>query len=204
MSQQLGLRSGRNAGAEAAPALVAALLATLFAWAVASEAVGSGVDAAAVTGDLLVGIVWIGVSAALWQEERTRRMAALSAGFAATWLAGSIEPALVVLHRGPLMHLVLAYPSGRLDSSTVRLVVAAAYVQGALGAELDGAGWTLAFAAVLAGAASLRALAATGAVRRSRLVPLGSARAQGSSWRSALSRGWRVAMRTCSCPTSSS
>jgi hypothetical protein len=69
------------------------------------------------------------------------------------------------------MHLVLAYPSGRLDSSAARVVVAAAYIQGALGAELDEAGWTLAFGMVLAGAASLRALAATGAVRRSRLVP---------------------------------
>jgi hypothetical protein len=171
VSQPLGLRHGRRASAEAAPALVAALLAALLAWTVASEAVGSDVDALTVAGDLLVGTVWIGVSAALWQEERARGMAVLSAGFAATWLAGSIEPALVVLHRGPLMHLVLAYPSGRVDSSAGRLVVAAAYVQGALGAELDGAGWTLAFAAVLAGAASLRALAATGAVRRSRLVP---------------------------------
>lgn len=171
MSQPLGVRHGRHAGAEAAPALVAATLAALLAWAVASEAVGSEVDALAVTGDLLVGIVWIGVSAALWREERTRRMAAIAAGLAATWLAGSIEPALVVLHRGPLMQLVLAYPSGRLDSSAARVVVAAAYVQGALGAELDEPGWTLAFGIVLAGAGSLRALAATGAVRRSRLVP---------------------------------
>ena len=173
MSEQLGLRPRSHAGAEAAPALVAAVLAALLAWAAASEALGSDVDAVAVTGDLLVGIVWIGVSAALWQVERARPMAVLSAGFAATWLAGSIEPALVVLHRGPLMHLVLTYPSGRLDASPVRLVVAAAYLQGALGAELDGAGWTLAFAAVLAGAVSVRALAVTGAVRRSRLVPWG-------------------------------
>jgi hypothetical protein len=171
VSQPLGLRHGRHVGAEAVPALVAALLAALLAWAVATEAVGSEVDALAVTGDLLVGIVWIGVSVALWQVERARRMAPIAAAFAATWLAGSIEPTLVVLHRGPLMHLVLAYPSGRLDSRMARVVVAAAYLEGVLGAELDGPGWTLAFAVVLAGAASLRALAATGPVRRSRLVP---------------------------------
>ena len=173
MSQQLGLRPGRPAGAEAAPAPVAAALAGLLAWAVAAEAVGTDVNAVVVAGDLLVGMVWIGASVVLWRDERTRRMAALSAGFAAAWLAGSIEPALVVLHRGPLLHLVLAYPNGRLDSSTARVLVAGAYVQGALGAELDGAGWTLAFAAVLAGAASIHALAATGAIRRSRLVPWG-------------------------------
>jgi signal transduction histidine kinase len=180
VSQQLGLRPGRPAAAEAAPALVAAVLAALLAWAVSSEAVGSDVDTLAVTGDLLVGVVWIAVSAALWQEERARRMAAISAGLAATWLAGSIEPALVVLHRGPLMHLVLGYPSGRLDSTAARALVTAAYVQGALGAELDGPGWTLAFGTALAGAACVRAAAATGAVRRSRLVPAGVAAGAGA------------------------
>ena len=73
MSQPLGVRHGRHAGAEVAPALIAAALAALLAWAVANEAVGSEVDALAVTGDLLVGTAWIGVSAALWREERTPR-----------------------------------------------------------------------------------------------------------------------------------
>ena len=108
----------------------------------------------------------------LWQQERTRRAAAISAGFAAAWLAGSIEPALVFLHRGPLMHLVLSYPAGRIESRGARLAVGAAYIQGALGAELDGPGWTLAYTALLVAGVILRALSATGAVRRSRLVPL--------------------------------
>jgi signal transduction histidine kinase len=180
VSQPLGLRQGRHAGAEAAPALVAAALAALLAWAVATEAIGSEVDVVAVIGDLLVGIVWIGVSGVLWQEERARRMAAISAGLAATWLAGSIEPTLVALYRGSLMHLVLAYPNGRLDSAAARTLVTAAYVQGALGAELDGPGWTLAFGIALVGAGCLRAAAATGAVRRSRLVPAGVAAGAGA------------------------
>jgi hypothetical protein len=70
------------------------------------------------------------VAASSWLQGRTRRTAAISAGFAAAWLAGSVGPAFVVLHRGPLMHLVLAYPTGRLDSGLARLVVAAAYLQG--------------------------------------------------------------------------
>jgi signal transduction histidine kinase len=158
--------------ATAVGVLMSAALAALLAGAVANDLASAGADVLTVTGDLLVGVVWIGVAVASWPQERTRRAAAIAAGFAAAWLAGSIEPALVVLHRGPLMHLVLAYPTGRLDSGVARLVVGAAYVQGALGAELDGPGWTLAFAAVLVAAASTRALAATGAVRRSRLVPL--------------------------------
>ncbi len=172
MSQPLGLRHGRHPSGTAVQVLMSAALAVLLAGAIASDLPSAGADVLTGTGDLLVGIVWIGVAVSLWPRERTRRAAAISAGFAAAWLAGSIEPALVVLHRGPLMHLVLAYPTGRLDSGIARLVVGAAYVQGALGAELDGPGWTLAFATVLAAAVSIRALAATGAVRRSRLVPV--------------------------------
>ena len=172
MSQSLGLRHPRRARVTAAQILVSATLAALLGGAVANDLPSVRADAPAVTGDLLVAVVWIGVAVMLWPQERTRRAAAISAGFAAAWLVGSIEPALVFLHRGPLMQLVLAYPSGRLDSGLARLVVAAAYVQGAFGAELDGPGWTLGFATVLVAAASIRALAATGAVRRSRLVPV--------------------------------
>jgi hypothetical protein len=172
VSRPFGLSDGRHQGAFAVPVLGSAALVALLAAAIANDLVGEGADELTVTGDLLVGVVWIGVAVSSWLEERTRRTATISAGFAAAWLVGSIEPALVVLHRGPLMHLVLAYPTGRLDSGLARLVVAAAYLEGALGAELDGPGWTLAFATVLVAAASIRALAATGAVRRSRLVPL--------------------------------
>ena len=132
MSQPLGLRHGPHPGTGAVQVLVSAVLAALLVGAAATETLGAGTDALTVTGDLLVGVVWIGVAASLWPQERTRRAAAISAGFAAAWLAGSIEPALVLLHRGPLMHLVLAYPSGRLDSGVARLVVGAAYLQGAL------------------------------------------------------------------------
>jgi signal transduction histidine kinase len=167
VSRPLGLTSS----ATAVQVLICAALAALLAGAIANDLPSAGADALTATGDLLVGVVWIGVAVSLWPPERTRRAAAISAGFAAAWLAGSIEPALVVLHRGPLIHFVLAYPTGRLDSGIARLVVGAAYVQGALGAELDGPAWTLAFATVLVAAASIRALAATGAVRRNRLAP---------------------------------
>jgi hypothetical protein len=172
VSQPLGLRRGRHPSATAVQVLVSAALAALLAGAIANDLLSASADMLAVTGDLLVGVVWIGVAVSLWPQERTRRAAAISAGFAAAWLAGSIEPTLVVLHRGPLMHLVLAYPAGRLDSGIARLVVGVAYIQGALGGGLDGPGWTLAFATVFVASASVRALAATGAVRRSRLVPV--------------------------------
>ena len=171
MSQPHGLRHGRHPGATAVQVLISAALAALLAGAIANDPQSANVDTLAVTGDLLVAVVWIGVAASLWPQARTRRAAAISAAFAAAWLAGSIEPALVFLHRGPLMHLALAYPGGRLESGVSRMVVGAAYVQGALGAELDGPGWTLAFAITLVAATSARVLVVTGAVRRSRLAP---------------------------------
>ena len=41
------------------------------------------------------------------------RVAALLAATGLAWLAGSLVPAALYLHRGPLVHLLLAYPSGR-------------------------------------------------------------------------------------------
>ena len=69
------------------------------------------------------------VALVLWSRRSTRRNAALCAAFSASWLLGSIDPAFLFLHRGPLAHLLLAYPTGRLDSRLARVAVAAAYVR---------------------------------------------------------------------------
>ena len=115
--------------------------------------------------DLLVGAVWIAIAAVLWWPPRTRRSALLAAAFGVTWLAGSVDASLVFLHRGPLAHLLLAYPAGRLVSTPARAAVALAYAS----AFTD---WSLAFALGLVAAVAVRWLTATGVVRRSRLVPL--------------------------------
>src|ERR1700754_3993014 len=65
-----------------------------------------------VVGDLLVGAVWIAAGAALWP----RRSGLLTALVGATWLLGTLVPELVLLHRGALAHVLLAYTSGRLGS----------------------------------------------------------------------------------------
>jgi hypothetical protein len=51
-------------------------------------------------------------------------------GFA--WFLGGFASELVFLHRGPLVHLLLSYPRGRLESRLERAVVAAAYVSAAV------------------------------------------------------------------------
>ena len=123
--------------------------------------------------DLLVALAWLGSAAVLSLQPSTRRWATLAAVFAATWLLGSAVPELVLLHRGALAHVVLAYPHGRLGSMPAHAAVAAAYVA-ALAAD-DAPAWTIGYALALAGAAGVRMATATGSVRRSRAVPAGVA-----------------------------
>ena len=178
MSQPFHLGHGRRV-TTVVEALLAAALAALLVGAAIEQAASAGNEPVAVVGDLLVGVTWMSVALVLWSRRSTRRNVALCAAFSASWLLGSIDPAFLFLHRGPLAHLLLAYPAGRLDSGVARAAVAAAYVDGIVAGLGGGPAWTLAFAAGLVAAASLRVAMATGAVRRSRLVPLVAAVALG-------------------------
>jgi signal transduction histidine kinase len=129
--------------------------------------------------DLLVGLAWIGAGIAIWGRRRARRSAVLMVAVGVTWLLGDVDDTLALAHRGPLAHLLLAYPSGRLGSSAARAVAAATYVAAVAAAAWPGPLWTLGFAATLAIATLARFAATTGAVRRSRTAPLGVALAIG-------------------------
>ena len=54
-----------------------------------------------------------------------------AAGFA--WFLGALAPWAVYLHRGPLAHLILTYPTGRLAPSSrlFRAAIVAAYAYAA-------------------------------------------------------------------------
>lgn len=179
MSQPFHLGHGRRRVTTVVEALLAAALSALLVGVAIEQVASAGDEPLAAAGDLLVGITWMGVALVLWSRRSTRRTAVLCAGFSASWLLGSIDPAFVFLHRGPLAHLLLAYPTGRLDSGVARAAVAAAYVDGILAGLGGGPAWTLGFCAGLVLAVSLRVATATGAVRRSRLVPLLAAVAVG-------------------------
>jgi len=106
--------------------LVAGLAAGLAAdWAGDLE----GAEAAA---DLAVGLVLVACGAVAWGRRPESRVGALMSAAGFSWFLGTVfEPALF-LHRGPLVHLVLSYPTGRLNARVVRVVVAAAYVEAAI------------------------------------------------------------------------
>ena len=59
------------------------------------------------------------------------RIAGLLALTGATWWLGDVVPQAALVHRGPLVHLLLAYPEGRLGRRYERIVVAASYLTGA-------------------------------------------------------------------------
>jgi signal transduction histidine kinase len=171
VSQPFGLRHGEPRISTVVQALVAAAFAALLVAAATEEAASAGSEPLRVVADLVVAITWMAVAAALWSRASTRRNGVLAGAVAASWLFGSIDPAFVFLHRGPLAHVLLAYPAGRLHSAPARVAVAAAYLDGILAGSGGGPAWTLAFASVLMAAASVRLLVATGVVRRSRVLP---------------------------------
>src|SRR5262245_39192335 len=49
-----------------------------------------------------------------------------------TWFLGTAFEPFVFLHRGPLVHLHLSYPTGRIPTRLARIIVLAAYVDAAI------------------------------------------------------------------------
>lgn len=78
--------------------------------------------------DFAVGLAFIGGGAIALR--RSTATGVLMAATGTAWFLGSLAPGLVFLHRGPLAHLLLSYPRGRLESRADRVVVGAAYVDG--------------------------------------------------------------------------
>ena len=72
---------------------------------------------------------------------RARRMALLFEVVGFSWLLGALVPSLLDVYRGPLVHLLIAYPTGRVGGRLQRAVVVAAYLSGLFG-QLPGVGTT--------------------------------------------------------------
>jgi signal transduction histidine kinase len=103
--------------------------------------------------DLVVGLVLAGSAAVVLIRRRGHRVGVLLALTSATWFLGDLTPYLLYLHRGPMVHLHLSYPTGRLHRWPARIAVAAAYAWAVAEAWLDSAAVTAAVAIVVALAA---------------------------------------------------
>jgi signal transduction histidine kinase len=129
--------------------------------------------------DLVVGWTFLFCGLVAWSRRRESRTGLLLAGTGLAWFAGNFAEPLVTLHRGPLVHCVLAYPSGRLRSRGSRAAVAAAYAA-ALVAPLGRSGIaTIVLAALVVGVAARDYRQTVGRERRARFQSLQAASALG-------------------------
>ncbi len=127
-------------------------------------------EPAAAVGDFVVGFVFVVGGALVLRRSATT--GALLAATGLTWFLGGFLSWLVFLHRGPLVHLLLSFPRGRLESRFERAVVAAAYVEALVYPLGHSSLATLVLLAAVLVASLLRHARAGGAERRARAAAL--------------------------------
>jgi hypothetical protein len=122
--------------------------------------------------DLVTGLAFTaaGVIACFgYTESRVGPLLGLTA---AVWFLGSIWTVAATFHLGPLAHVLLSAPRGRLRGRSEHVVVAAAYADGILQSVQRSDIGTLAVACALGATALIRWSSAGGIARRAWLVPL--------------------------------
>ena len=136
--------------------------------------------------DFVVGLALVvcGVAAWFWRSGSRIGPLLVAAGFAwflGTFAGSSIDAAaevgavFVTLHRGPLVHAVLSYPTGRLGGRAQRLVVAISYVAAAIPDVGENAEATIVVAALVAVTAAWSFVRATGPQRPARATATAAA-----------------------------
>jgi len=146
-------------------AVVAAVSAELVA--------GRGMPDAA--GDLVAGLALLVGGAAAWARRPGSRSGPLSVLAGVAWFSGDLADVLLYAHRGPLVHLLLSYPSGRVDSRAAAVVIGAGYIDGLI-PELARLEWpTIALMAAVVTVAAWRHRTVGGVERRARAAALAGA-----------------------------
>ena len=167
-------------GARRGPAAILIAGAGLVLGLTAAASWNPGVDPRIVAADLSVGWIYIGGGIAVWSLRRNGPSGLLLGAVGVAWFAGTIWPSLEFLHRGPLLHLLAVYPTGRLawrSDPVGRLRTAAvltAYVANL--SRLGGDPRAATIYAIVLAALGAHALTATrGSMRRIRLAGAASA-----------------------------
>ena len=149
-------------------ALRVALVPAALALAVTAEWIEyePGDDLALLVADGLVGVVLVSCGVVAWERRGESRVGPLMALAGFTWLAGTLWAAALYLHRGPLVHLHISYPTGRLRRRLAQATVIAAYVDAVVAPLAQDDVVTLILAAVVAVAATDIFLRTSGTARR--------------------------------------
>ena len=133
--------------------------------------------------DLAVGWTLIGCGLIAWARRPESRTGPLMAATGFTWFLGNfaqvdVAPVAWVaihtlyLHRGPLVHLVLTYPSGRPESPLVRGAVVVGYAVAIITPIWRSDGATILLAALLLAVSAREYVRAVGRTRRARRIAL--------------------------------
>ena len=125
--------------------------------------------------DAAVGTTLLLCGAAAWRARPASRTGLLMVATGACWFAGSVVGVAVFLHRGPLVHLHISYPTGRLRRRLAIGVVGLAYGS-AVVEGLSQNSWLSLLLAVLVAAAALDVFTRTsGPARKAGGPALGAA-----------------------------
>jgi signal transduction histidine kinase len=155
-------------------AVLVPLAAAALAAAVAAELTG-GPEMPERLGDLAAGLALLGGGAVASLRRPGAGAGPLMVASGVAWFAGDLWSTLLYAHRGPLVHLMLTYPSGRTSSRVTLLVISAAYVDGVI-PEVARSEWaTLALALGVVLVAAERHRVAGVAERRARASALAAA-----------------------------
>src|SRR5262245_51299165 len=136
--------------------------------------------------DLAVGWTLIGCGLVAWDRRRDSRTGPLLVATGLTWFAGNfaqvdvaavawVAAHAVYLHRGPLVQLIVAYPSTRPGSRCVRGAVAVGYAAAAITPTWRSAGATILLAVLLVAVCAREYVRAVGGARLARVISLQAA-----------------------------
>ena len=132
-------------------------------------------DLALVVADGVVGLVLATCGFVAWERRGESRVGPLMVLSGYTWFAGNLWSQLLYLHRGPLVHLHISYPTGRLRRRLAQVTVGAAYVDALVLTIAENDVLTLVLAALVAAAALDGYLRASGTARRAGIPALAAA-----------------------------
>ena len=131
--------------------------------------------------DLAVGWTFIGCGYVALVRRPESRSGALMAATGFTWFIGNfadvgfdvlawLAAQCVFVHRGPLVHLILAYPSGRLSTRLARVAVVAGYVAAFVSSVWANEGAAIVLSALLVAVGVREYSRAVGRDRRARAL----------------------------------
>lgn len=127
---------------------------------------GGGDDLGLALADGVVGFTLLCAGTVAWHRRPGSLVGPLMGFAGLTWFAGNLWPSFLFLHRGPLVHLHLSYPTGRVRWWPVKATVASAYVTTAVEVVARNDRMTIALAALVVVAAAVAYRRTSGTARR--------------------------------------